>query len=484
MSVKKNFFYNTMYQILAILSPIITVPYISRILGPSGIGDYSYTAAYAQYFVLFGMIGISIYGSRQIAYKKDNIESLSKEFWSIYTLQLVTTITALIIYIIVFIILNTNNRLLYLVQSIIVLSAIFDISWFFIGYEDMKSVVIRNTIVKILGIISIFIFVNKLSDVIKYSFIMSGSNFIGQIIMWINLKDKVKFCRLSLKDFNKHIKLSIILFIPLLAIQIYTLLDKTMLGVMTDIGQVGLYENSQKTIKLSLTLVTALGTVMLPRMSFLYSKGKLDDLKNMIYKSFSFVNFMVFPMTLGLIAISNNFSSWFYGNTFNGIGSLLKIGSFLMIAIGWGSVLGPQVLIPMKKEKEYTISVVLGAIVNFLINLVIIGELESVGTTIASVIAEFIVSGVQMYFLRDFLDIRIMFKSMFKPIFASVLMFIVIESVTFFISTGIICTFIQVCVGMIIYILIMYLLKNEFIKDAINIINNKFMKISKKEKSV
>lgn len=481
MSVRKNFIYNTIYQVFVILLPIITVPYVSRVLGPVGIGDYSYTAAYAQYFVLFGMVGISIYGNRQIAYKKGDIKNLSKEFFNIYGLQLITTITALIIYIVIFVILNKDNRLLYLVQSIIILATIFDISWFFIGYEDMKSVVVRNSIVKILGVASIFVFVNNPSDVKAYAIIMAGSNFIGQIIMWLNLKDKVKFCKLNLKESIKHFKPAITLFIPLLAIQIYTLLDKTMLGAMTNVAQVGLYENSQKTVKLALTLVTSLGTVMLPRMSSLYSDGKLDNLKNMIYKSFAFVNFMVFPMTFGLISISNSFSKWFYGEAFNGIGSLLKVGSFLMIAIGWGSVLGPQVLIPMKKEKEYTISVMLGATVNFLLNLVVISRFEAIGTTLASVIAEFTVTGVQMYFLRNFLNIKIIAKGIIKPIIGSIIMFIIIKIITPFLGGEIICTTMQVFAGVVVYLSIMYLLKDQFIKEGIDGIRNKFIKINNKK---
>ncbi|HAT4119831.1 TPA: flippase [Clostridium perfringens] len=475
MSVKKNFIYNTIYQIFIVLLPIITVPYISRVLGPNGVGDYSYTAAYAQYFVLLGMTGISIYGNRQIAYKKNNIKDLSKEFFSIYGLQLVTTTISLFIYILIFVVFNKENRILYLVQSIIILATIFDISWFFIGYEDMKSVVVRNTIVKIIGVISIFIWVKKPSDVIVYSVIIAGSNFIGQIIMWLNLKGKVIFCEFNFNKSIKHLKPAIILFIPLLAIQIYTLLDKTMLGAMTNVSQVGLYENSQKTIKLALTLVTSLGTVMLPRMSSLYSEGRLNKLKNTIYKSFDFVNFMVFPMTLGLIAISNNFSKWFYGETFNGINILLKVGSFLMIAIGWGSVLGPQVLIPMKKEKEYTISIMLGAMINFVLNIIFIKKFQAVGTTVSSVIAEFSVTGIQMYYLRNILNTKTIINGIIKPLISSIIMFVIITMNTVFFNDAIIDTIIQILIGVSVYLLVMYLLKDNFIKEGIGIIRNKII---------
>ena len=227
MSVKKNFLYNTVYQIFIILLPIITVPYVSRVLEPAGVGIFSYTAAYSQYFVLFGMIGISLYGNRQIAYTKVSNNDLSEEFFSIYSLQLITTIIAFFVYIIFFVIINKNNKLIYLVQSINILAAMFDISWFFIGYEEMKSIVIRNSLVKIFGIICIFIFVKNPSDIVLYTFIIVASNFLGQIIMWFNLPKEIVFRGFKFKSSLRHLKPSIVLFISQIAIQIYTSVSYT-----------------------------------------------------------------------------------------------------------------------------------------------------------------------------------------------------------------------------------------------------------------
>lgn len=476
MSLKKNFIYNTFYQIFVIIIPIVTVPYISRILGPDGVGLYSYTASYAQYFSLFGMIGISLYGSRQIAYTKSNKNKLSKEFWNIYGLQFITTVISFIVYIVSFCVLNNNDRLIYLIQSIIVLSTVFDISWFFIGYEDMKSVVIRNTIVKILGVICIFIFVKDQTDVWKYVFIMAGSSFLGQVIMWLNLKDKVSFYIPKINDSMKHLKPALALFISQLAIQIYTLLDKTMLGYMVGIAEVGLYENSQKTIKLALTLITSLGVVMLPRISALYSEGNIKKVKEMIIKSFSFVNFLAFPMILGLIAVSNSFSVWFYGESFNGVGLLLKVGSLLMLAIGWSNILGIQLMLPMKKETQFTISVTVGAIINFVLNMLLIKGFGAVGTTIASVLAEFAVTGIQVYFLKDFINIKEIIKTTIKPIISSIVMFIVLIIIVPIFKIGFIWTLIELFIGTFIYIGIMFLFKDPFLIEGTNILKRKVLK--------
>ncbi|MDT9330992.1 flippase [Clostridium perfringens] len=476
MSLKKNFLYNAIYQIFVILLPIITVPYVSRVLGPTGIGLYSYTGSYAQYFVLVGMIGISLYGNRQIAYNKHNKENLSKEFWNIYGLQFITTLIAFCTYIVIFVIINDLNRVMYLVQSIVVFTTIFDISWFFIGYEDMRSVVFRNTIVKIIGVLSIFIFVRKPCDVVKYAFLMVISNFIGQLIMWFNIKDKVFKYKPNIKESIKHLRPSLALFISQLAIQIYTLLDKTMLGAMTDVYEVGLYENSQKTIKLALTLITSLGVVMLPRMSALHSEGKKEEFNKLIYKAFSFVNFMAFPMVLGLIAVSNTFSLWFYGEAFNGIGFLLKIGSTLMIFIGWSNVLGIQVMLPMKKEKQFTISVTIGAIVNFILNLFLIRQFQASGTTLASVIAEFSVTATQVYFLKELIDIKSILKSIVKPLIGSIIMFIALLFVIPMFNVGVFWTLVEVVIGCAIYLIVMYILKDQFLEEGFNIVKTKFLK--------
>lgn len=473
MGLKKNFIYNTIYQIFTLILPMITVPYISRVLGPEGVGVYSYTNAYAQYFILLGMVGISLYGNRQIAYTKNDKEKMSKEFWNIYALQVITTTLSLILYIVVFVIINNNNKGLYLVQSITILATIFDISWFFIGYEDMKSVVIRNTITKTIGVIAIFIFVKNSNDVIIYALIMSFTMFLGQVIMWKELKGKVYKIKPSLVFMFTHLKPSIVLFISQLAMQVYVLLDRTMLGIMTNDAQVGLYDNSQKTIKLVLALVTSLGTVMLPRMSSLYAEGKIDKFKEMIDKTFSFITFMAIPMSLGLMAISNSFSMWFYGKEFDGIQILLQVGSLLIIAISWSNILGIQIMLPMKLEKQFTISVFVGAIVNFILNIILIPHINSLGTTIASVIAEFSVTIAQLYFLKKIVNIRDILKTLYKPFIGSFIMYLVISFLDMNLGVNIIFTLFEVSIGMIIYITVMFFLKSDVLFLVLNELKRK-----------
>ncbi|WP_055069305.1 flippase [Clostridium massiliamazoniense] len=476
MKLLKNFLYNQIYQLFLVLAPLITVPYISRVLGTDGVGLFSYSSSYAQYFVLLGMIGIDLYGSRQIARSKNSEEKYGRDFTNIYTLQFITTATALIIYLIIFVGINKDHRMLYLAQGTVVVASMFDISWLFIGLEDMKSVVLRNAFVKIVGIILIFILVKKPSDIILYALIMGGSSVIGQGIMWAGFRKVVKVYKPTPKEVFTHLTPALGLFVSQLAIQIYVLLDRSMLGFMSDMSQVGLYANAQKTIRLALTLITSLGVVMLPRMSALYSEGKMDEFKTMIYKAFNFVNFMAFPMVFGLIAIADGFSLWFYGASFAGVGVLLQVGVLIIIAISWSNILGIQVMLPMDRERGFTISVVGGAVVNVIFNFILIIHYKAMGTTIASVIAEFTVTAIQIYLLRDVVKLGKIIKTAIKPLVGSVVMFLAIKIVERFVSKGIIATVIEVAVGVIVYIVVMIIIKDQFIKEANSIIKTKILK--------
>ena len=212
---------------------------------------------------------------------------------------------------------------------------------------------------------------------------------------------------------------------------------------------------------------------MLPRMSSLYAEGKIDKFKEMIDKTFSFITFMAIPMSLGLMAISNGFSMWFYGKEFDGIQILLQVGSLLIIAISWSNILGIQIMLPMKLEKQFTISVFVGAIVNFILNIILIPYINSLGTTIASVIAEFSVTIAQLYFLKKIVNIRDILKTLYKPFIAAFIMYLVISFLDMNLGISIIFTLFEVSIGMIIYITVMFFLKSDVLFLVLNELKRK-----------
>lgn len=472
--IVRNYLYNLMYQLVTILLPIITIPYTSRILGPNGLGKYSLTNAYAQYFVLFGMIGLGMYCSREIAYVKDDKTKLSKTFWELNFLRFITMGTSIIIYILFCIYtIKPQDKVISIVQGFILLSSLFDISWLFTGLENFKKVSIRNTIVKVVGTCLIFLFVKKETQVWLYALILGGTQFIGQIIMWFDIPKDIKFVQPKKDALKRHLSFSIKLFIPQIAINIYTMLDKVMLGNLSSEAEVGMYDNSQKIIKIAITIVTTLASVTIPKMANLYKSGKFEEFSKNVYKSFSFVSFLAFPMAFGLIGICKNFIPWFYGSGFERIEPMFYFGAWLMITLAWSSIVGTQVLISMKRDKQFTIAVTIGAAMNIIFNFILIKSFGGVGTTISSVIAEFTGMFIMVYFVRDIVKTRHLFKTVPKYFISAFIMFLVVFSIGKLVSSTIIGTVIQVIFGIVSYMSIMFMIKDENLLYILNFIKNK-----------
>ena len=471
-SIKKNLMYNILLQVVTLLIPLVTVPYVSRILGKDGVGTYSYTLSIVQYFIIIGTLGISMYGNRAIAYVRDDKEKMSKTFWTITALKAITSSIALIVYILIFGF-NKKYGTIFLIQSINIIANIIDISWLYMGLEDFKKTVTRNLAVKIICVICIFIFVKDYSDLYLYVIINAMMALLGNLVMWayvpkIVLKVKIKFV-----DIKEHFVPALQLFIPQIAIQIYAVLDKTMLGSMTTVGEVGLYEQSQKIVKLVLSLVTSLGVVMLPRMSNTFANGDIKKMNEYLNKSLRGVAYVAIPMAIGLASISNEFVPWFFGKEFNAVSYLMMILSPILFLIAMSNVLGTQYLLPSNRTKEFTASVTCGAIINVVLNFVLIPRYKAIGSCISTVVAEFTVTAVQYFCLKNNINKKKFFKGVIQYIVAGSIMFIIVRIIGNIMGIGVITTMIQGISGVIVYISILMLLKEEMNMVAINILKQK-----------
>ena len=310
--MKKNYIYNVIYQILILIIPLITMPYSSRVLGADGIGIYSYTYSIVYYFMLVAMLGLNHYGNRTIAKARDNKEELSKEFFSIYIFQLFTSTIMVLLYFIYVTFFNVEYKTIAYIQIMYVIASMFDVNWFFFGMEKFKLTITRNTIIKVLSLVLIFTFVKTPDDVWKYTAILAGSTLLSNLMLLVVLKKYVKPARISKKDIIKHVKPNLVMFLPVIAVSIYKMMDKIMLGTISDVSEVGYYENAEKITNVSLTLITALGTVMLPRVSNMISNNKEAEVKKLIEKTMPFVMFMTFPIAIGISCISNDFTVIFF----------------------------------------------------------------------------------------------------------------------------------------------------------------------------
>lgn len=421
-SVKKNFIYNTLYQLLVIIIPLITTPYLSRILGAEKTGVYSYSYTIATYFVLFIMLGLNNYGNRTISIIRDDKTKVSQEFWSIYFMQLVFGLFGVIAYVLYTIIFS--NTLITWILLLYVVSALIDINWFFFGMEQFKITVTRNTVIKIISTVMIFTFVKKTNDVYIYTLISAAGTFISQVVLWVYLKKFVYYVKVGFNDIKKHIIPNLILFVPVIAISLYKYMDKIMLGKLSTMKEVGYYEYSEKVIQVPMALINSLGTVMLPKMSYLISHKDSKNIKKYIYNSSVFVFFISSISCFGLMGIADTFVPIFLGKNYSTCIQLFRILLPSCIFLGFANVIRTQYLIPNKMDKIYICSVFMGAIVNFLINFILIKDIGAQGAAIGTLVAEAVVCIYQVYMVKDDLDISNIIKAGTTFLISGIIMYI------------------------------------------------------------
>ncbi len=473
-SIKTNYIYNLLYQTVVILMPLVTTPYLSRVLGPDGVGTYSYLISIVTYFILFGSLGTALYGQREIAYNQDSLENRSKIFFELLLFRLITMIISIIVFYITFARSGVYS-IYYRILLVEMVASIIDVSWFYYGMENFKKIAIRNTIIKVLAAASMFIFIKNKIDINIYLFIYSISALVISYLSWIGIH---KYITIPKKiNIFSHTKKVIYLFIPQIAIQVYTVLDKTMIGaILNDMSEVGNYEQSQKVIKAMLVLITGVTTVMMPRIASYHSNKNKAKIAEFMSKTFSFVLLFAIPLMFGIIAVSSNFAPLFFGSDFDKASDLMKILSFIIVFIALSNITGNQYLLSVKKEKYYSISVLVGAIVNFVLNYILIRCYKSYGAAIATVIAEISVTTVQLYYIRKDFSIKNIFRSFINYFISGIIMFAVCYFIDKFIDSRMISMIVQIGTGVIVYFGMLFLLKDKFLHELLDYIKKEILK--------
>lgn len=453
--MKKNFAYNIAWQMLTLVSSVVLIPYISRVLGADGIGTYSFTYSIVYYFMLIALLGINNHGNRAIAKAREDHKKLSETFASIYFIQITVSLLMVVLYILYLILFQPDFLNIAQIQTIYIFSAMFDINWFFFGLEEFRATTIRNIIIKVLSILAIFLFVRTPNDVWIYTLIMAGSTLASQLVMWPLLLKKVKLIIPKWKEIAKHIKPCLVLFIPVIAVSLYKVMDKIMLGSMTDVQEVGYYEQAENITLMPLSIVTALGNVMMPRMSNFAGKGHEHLMKKYIEKAITFSMFLSFPICLGIIATANNFVPIFMGDGFESSIVPLQLLSVVPIFLAFVSILKVGFLIPKERDGTYVRLTLLGAVINLIINFLLIPNMKSVGACIGTVITEFVVALYQIVAVWKELPVMEYMKNVAPFLLKSLVMFAVVLAIDYFSKLSALWTIVlQVGVGVIIYALL------------------------------
>lgn len=470
MKLIKNYFYNVCYQMLVLILPLITAPYISRTLGPKGVGQYSFTYSIITWFTLITSIGIAYYGDRQVAYVRDNKYQLSKTFYELQIIKITMTVISMVIFI-AFINIYHRYTFLLCLQAINILASTIDISWLYMGLENFKVTVIRNTLVKITSVILIFIFIHSSSDTWLYVLILAMSTFLGNLTLWPELRKILVF--INFRDLRpySHLHEALILFLPSVATKIYLNLNKTMLGVIAGSTAAGFYQNSDNLIQIIISIVTATGTVILPHAANEYAKGNNNAIKNMLYTSFDFVSFLAFPMAFGAASISLKLSIFFYGNKFAPVGPVMMIESIVIVMVAWSNAIGIQYLLPMKRTKDYTRSLVVSAIFSMIISIPLIYFWGLHGAIITTVLSEGIVTLYQLVVVHNEINLKRLFKDVPKFLLSSSIMFMVVFFLNKHWQFNLFSMIGEVGIGIMIYIIMIIILRPTILKKTTIFLN-------------
>ena len=471
-NLKMNYIMNVAYQLLLVALPLITTPYLSRVLGATGVGTYSYTYSIANYFVLLSVLGRSRYANRLIAKERDDTNKLTKAFSEVIMMQMLTGIVAFVAYALFIAVAPLSNKSTYVLWLPLVGSSVLDITWLFFGLEEFKTTVTRNFIIKLGMLLFTFIFVQSSTDLWIYILINSVGTFLSQAYLWFMLRGRVKFSKPTFRAVLKHLPPNLTLFLPSIATILYNGTDKVLLGLIAGTEQVGYYEYADKIANVPLALITALGTVMLPRMTNTLSRGNSVKFFEYLEDSVQCSLFLAFGLAAGIAAISPVFLPIFLGANFTESILISQILAFKIIPIAMTNVIGNQILLPSGKDKQYTISVFIGAFVNIVVNIALIPAFQAIGAALGTLIAEIAVLIYQLFVAQGRIPVLTCIRYSIVFTFAAVVMATCMQFIANSINNNILSVIFQFLTGCSIYATIsfayMHLTKSRILQGALS----------------
>ena len=398
-STKKNAAYNVAYRVFSVLLPLVTAPYLDKTVGTEGVGLYSGAWAWSEIFCLIGLLGLADYGVRAIAQARDDRERLDRTFSGIWQMQLLVAGTTLLFWFGYVFLIAGEEKTIALHLTMMSVSCLCNFEWCLMGLDQFKSIALRNTFVKIAAAVSAFIFVKSIDDLWIYGFVWSLATLLGNLSCALILKGKVRYRRVSMKETLKHLRPCAVLFISVAAVSVYRKMDKVMVLNIAGKDQNGLYENAEKIIYCLSGFISAIGTVMMSKVSHLQEKGETEKIARNIDRSMNLIICMVSAMAFGVAAVADRFAPLFYPKS-GASGALMAPLGFTLIMIGFANVIRTQVVLPQKRDHIFVKSVCSGAVVNLIVNACLIPSMGSMGAVVGTLAAEMTVPVVQFIFLR------------------------------------------------------------------------------------
>ncbi|RMC40686.1 polysaccharide biosynthesis protein [Lactobacillus sp. ESL0236] len=460
-----NILYNAVYQIFLVLVPLITVPYLSRILGPHTYGIYSNVNNIVQFLMIFCTLSVSYIGMRTISQTRShgNQQELTKVFWGLWYFQAIAGAATIIILLVVvgYYRIKYGNYLLLMIPYLI--SAQVDISWFFQGLAEFGRVVLKNTAVKLVSVILILVWVKEPSDLWKYMLIMSVSTLLGSLVFWFDIHRYIGGPVKHFYQFDTTIKAIITLLIPQIATQIYTSLDKPILGLFQNSTQVAFYDNSQRISNMVLGIVTSISLVIMPKMA-----GEGQKQQRIILKKSLDATVMLGTMFAVIImANTKEFVPFFFGAKFIPMTPLMFFFALTIIMIPMGGVFANQFALANHRDRDYAIPVIVGAILEVVLSYFLDQLYGATGAMLAILTTELIVLILRLLIVRDGYDFKYSFQEVPKYFLIAGIVLVVGMLLPQLVSSAFFNMAMKSIIMFILYIALMFLLRLDFNQDLI-----------------
>lgn len=478
-SLTVNTIYLVVYKFMNVLFPLITVSYASHIIMADGIGRVSSAQNIVQYFVIIAGLGIPSYGIREIAKARSHSNEQNAIFSELVIINTVSTFICLLAYYIIVhhLQIAINDQLLYTLLGLTIFFNFFNVDWFYQGQEDFAYIAKRSLLIKICSLVLLFLLVKERNDYIWYALInlfgIAGNN----LLNCINLrKYRIK---LTLLDINvsRHVSPILLLLSTTIAIELYTMVDTTMLTFLCPSEKVAYYSNAIKIVRLLVIFITSIGGVLLPRLSYYKSVDQLLECEKLVNRVFSFLFVLIIPCFIALFLLSDTIVPILFGPSFcDGI-ITMKMSSFLVLALGFSNLFGTQVLLTFKQEKKLLYTTIIGAITNILLNIILIPLYADIGAIIASISSELIVTLLTFYYARKCLRIGLKPASCITTLSCSLLMGVVISFIMYWISNDIASLIVSICLGVSVYVTSMLVIKNEYMMDIMLIVKKNILRL-------
>ncbi|MDF7672266.1 oligosaccharide flippase family protein [Lactobacillus sp. ESL0701] len=465
-----NILYNAVYQIFLVLVPLITVPYLSRILGPKTYGIYSNVNNIMQFLMIFCTLSISYIGMRTIAQVRafGTKQDLTDAFWGLWYFQASASVVTIVLVVAAASLFHIKywNYLLLMLPYLI--SAQVDISWFFQGLAAFGRVVLKNTAVKLVSVVLILLWVKSPGDLWKYMLIMSVSTMLGSFVFWFDIH---RFVGGPVKHFYKYqttIKAIITLLIPQIATQIYTSLDKPILGIFKNSTQVAFYDNSQRISNMVLGVITSISLVIMPKMA---SEGK-DEQRLVLKKSLEATVWLGTMFAVIIMANTREFVPFFFGAKFTPMVPLMFFFTLTIVMIPTGGVFANQFALANHRDRDYALPVIVGAILEVVLSFFLDQFYGATGAMVAILITEFVVLILRLWIVRDGYDFKYSFKEIPKYFIIAAIVLAVGMLMPQLVSSAFLNMTIKSIIMLVLYMALMFMMRLDFNQDIVQLIKN------------